>query len=172
MLGHATGWLLTAIALAALAGLRMGEARALEVRDVDLAAERILVRRALSEGDVFPPKSGHERVVPLAPELRDLLVEALRNKLPGARVVVNARGRTPGRANVLSALKELQRRHGLTERSFHSLRHAFCSRLVSCGASVEAVRLLAGHGNLATTQRYVHAAGGDLKAAIAKLAGN
>jgi hypothetical protein len=40
---------------------------------------------------------------------------------------------------------------------------------VSCGASVEAVRLLAGHSDLAITLRYVHALGNDLKAAIAKL---
>jgi integrase len=36
MLTHARGWLRTAIALAALAGLRMGEVRALDVRDVDV----------------------------------------------------------------------------------------------------------------------------------------
>ncbi len=56
-------------------------------------------------------------------------------------------------------------------RSFHSLRHYFCSKLVSCGASIEAVRLLAGHSDLAITQRYVHAQGKELKAAIAKLPG-
>jgi site-specific recombinase XerD len=51
------------------------------------------------------------------------------------------------------------------------LRHYFCSKLLSCGASVEAVRLLAGHSDLAITQRYVHALGNDLRAAIAKLCG-
>jgi integrase/recombinase XerC len=172
MLAHAGGWLRTAIALAALAGLRMGEVRALEVRDVDLTGARLLVRRALSEDEVLPPKSGHERVVPLAPELKELVVESLRDKLPTARVVVNERGGTPGRTHVLARLKSLQRRHGLPERSFHALRHYFCSTLVRRGASLEAVRLLAGHGDLQTTQRYVHAAGGDLRAAIAKLSGN
>jgi integrase len=36
MLGKAGGWLRIAITLAAFAGLRQGEMRALEVRDVDL----------------------------------------------------------------------------------------------------------------------------------------
>jgi integrase len=172
MLSCARGWLRTAIALAAFAGLRMGEVRAIEVRDVDQVDGRILVRRALSEDEVMPPKSGHERVVPLAPELAAVLVEALTDKLPTARVVVNAYGRTPGRTHVLANLKALQRRVGLPERSFHSLRHYFCSTLVRRGASVEAVRLLAGHSDLDTTQRYVHAVGGDLTAAIAKFSGN
>jgi len=172
MLASARGWLRAAIALAAFAGLRMGEVRALEVRDVDLAGGRILVRRALSEDEVMPPKSGHERVVPLAPELAEVLGPFLRDKLPTARVVLNAHGGTPGRTHVLEALKALQRREKLLERSFHALRHYFCSTLVRRGASLEAVRLLAGHSNLHTTQRYVHAAGGELKAAIAKFSGN
>lgn len=172
MLARSSGWLRTAIALAIFAGLRSGEVRALEVRDIDIAGSRILVRRALSEDEVLAPKSGHERIVPLAPELAGVLAGALRDKLPAARVVVNARGRTPNRQHLLTALKALQRRHGLKERSFHSLRHYFCSKLVSLGASIEAVRLLAGHSDLATTQRYVHAAGGDLRDAIARFAGN
>jgi site-specific recombinase XerD len=35
----------------------------------------------------------------------------------------------------------------------------------------EAVRELAGHSKLQTTQRYVHATGADLRDAIAKLRG-
>jgi hypothetical protein len=108
----------------------------------------------------------------LAPELRSALEEAVRCKLPAARVVTNVRGHTPGRQHVLSALKELQRRHGLKERSFHSLRYYLCSALVRRGANVEAVRLLAGHSKLDVTQRYVHATGADLKDAIGKLSGN
>lgn len=169
MLANATGWLRVAIALAVFAGLRMGEVRALEVRDVDLKSDRLLVRRAFSADQVITPKSGHERIVPLAPELRTILVDALRLKPATARVVVNSAGHTPASRHVLAALKRLQRRHGLRERSFHSLRHAFCSMLVRNGASVEAVRLLAGHSKLEVTQRYVHATAGDLVAAIAVL---
>ena len=74
--------------------------------------------------------------------------------------------------HVLTVLKALQARHGLKERSFHSLRHYFCSVLIRHGASVEAVRMLAGHTKLDTAQRYVHANAADLTAAIAKLPSN
>lgn len=55
-----------AVALSALAGMRMGEVRALEVRDVDFDQHRILIRRALSEEASLTPKNNHEREVPLA----------------------------------------------------------------------------------------------------------
>ena len=76
------------------------------------------------------------------------------------------------RQRVLGALKRLEQQLGVREWSFHSLRHYFCSALIRRGASVEAVRLLAGHSKLDVTQRYVHATGDDLRAAIARLPGN
>ena len=68
--------------------------------------------------------------------------------------------------------RRLEQKLQMREWSFHSLRHYFCTTLIRRGASVEAVRVLAGHSGLAVTQRYVHATGADLKAAIAKLSGN
>jgi integrase len=80
MLRHAKGWLRTAVALATFAGLRIGKVRALEVRDVDWTYSRLFVPRALSDGEVVTPKSGHERVVPLAPDLALILAEAVEGK--------------------------------------------------------------------------------------------
>lgn len=44
--------------------------------------------------------------------------------------------------------------------------------MVRHGASIEAVRLLAGHSKLDVTQRYVHAEGGELRSAVGLLSGN
>lgn len=151
------------------AGLRMGEIRALEVRDVDIDAGVIHVRRSLSEDEVVTPKSGHERMVPIAAALRPPLADALRDKLPRARLLMTEGGTTPGRTYVLRKLKALESRAGVSGWSFHSLRHHFISELVRAGASIEAVRLLAGHSKLDVTQRYVHATGDDLRAAVAAL---
>lgn len=169
MLDGATGWLRVAIALAVNAGLRLGEVRALEVRDVDFDGGAIHVRRSLSENDPVTPKSGHERLVPMTRRLQEVLEDATRSKLPRARVIVTVAGSTPRRTLVLRRLKALQRRLGLPGWSFHSLRHHFVSELVRAGASVEAVRLLAGHGKLDVTQRYVHATGADVRSAVAVL---
>jgi site-specific recombinase XerD len=138
---------------------------------VDFKRGHILVRHALSADEVLPPKSGHERVVPLAPELRAVLEEAVRLKMPHVRIIVNERGETPTRQRVLGRFKRLESKLGLREWSFHSLRHYVCSTLIRRGDSVEAVRLLAGHSKLDVTQRYVHATADDLRAAIARLPG-
>jgi len=168
MLG-APGWLGTAIALAALAGMRMGEVRALEARDVDFDQRRLLVRRALSEDASLTPKSGHEREVPLVATLETRLRDATKSKLPRARVVVDDHGETPDRQIVLHQFKRFLRKNGLKERSFHSLRHYFVTELLRGGASAEAVRVLAGHSKLEMTQRYAHASSSDLRAAVDKL---
>ncbi len=43
----------------------------------------------------------------------------------------------------------------------HALRHGFCTELVRSNVGVETVRVLAGHEDLRTTQRYLHAERSD-----------
>ena len=166
---QAQGWLATAIQLSAQAGLRMGEVLALLVGDIDFDQENLLVKRALSGGEVLTPKSGDQRVVPLTPELSAFLHSQVDGHAHDAQVVLDEAGKTPRRQEVLRTFKRLLRKLGLKERSFHSIRHAFLSKLVRRGASVEAVRMLAGHSSLTVTERYVHATAGDLRRAIGLL---
>ncbi|WP_437819403.1 tyrosine-type recombinase/integrase [Sorangium sp. So ce1078] len=62
-----------AFSLAVDAGLRSGEIKALRWSDVDLAQGILVVRLSRSKGELSTPKSGHERVVPLAPQLLAVL---------------------------------------------------------------------------------------------------
>jgi len=48
----------------------------------------------------------------------------------------------------------------------HILRHTFCSHLAMRGAPARAIQELAGHGDLATTQRYMHLSPAALDGAI------
>jgi site-specific recombinase XerD len=52
--------------------------------------------------------------------------------------------------------------------TFHALRHFFCTNLVQRGASVEAIRVLAGHSSVSVTQRYLHATETELTRAMAR----
>jgi integrase len=166
---EADGWLGVAIALAGFGGLRAGEVRAIEVRDVVFESEHIVVRHAMSEDALSTTKSGHERIVEMVPALAARLREAVTGKLPRARIVVDERGRTPRRQEVLYQFQRFLRKSGLKVRSFHSLRHFFISEMVRMGASVEAVRELAGHSSLAVTERYSHSSSRDRRDAVNKL---
>jgi len=59
------------------------------------------------------------------------------------------------------------RRQGLMQRSLVSiLRQTFCSQLAMRGAPARAIQELAGHEDLATTQRYMHLSPASIERAI------
>jgi site-specific recombinase XerD len=55
---------------------------------------------------------------------------------------------------------------GLAIAGVHRLRHTFCSHLAMRGAPARAIQELAGHQDLATTQRYMHLSPATLESAI------
>jgi site-specific recombinase XerD len=60
-------------------------------------------------------------------------------------------------------------RAGLRHKGPHMLRHTFCSHLAMRGVSAKQIQELAGHQDLATTQRYMHLSPAAIDAAIALL---
>ena len=112
-IGAAEGWLRVAIALASLAGLRCGEVRAIEVRDVDLDAGRLFVRRAYSADELGTPKGRDERAVPLTPLLASILAQACEGKASTARLVADKRGEALREAAIGYAWHRLQARLGI-----------------------------------------------------------
>lgn len=159
-----------AFALAAFAGLRMGEVRALRWGDVELERGCLVVRRSLFGTIEAAPKSGHERAIPLAPFLADLLaMERAPKPRPTALVTSEAEGR-PWRAQALRlALHRAQEQAGVGRWTFHALRHYFVTTLFRVGTPAHVVQRLAGHLHLIVTQRYAHAERADLRAAIERV---
>jgi integrase len=167
LIAKSSGWIRIALVLGVYAGLRSGEIRALRVGDIDLDVGVLRVVRTLSGDEEEQPKGDKERIVPLAPQLAEILRGAIEGKKADQRVVLTGRGTTPCRQHVLSRFVELQVRAGARKKwSVHALRHAFCSHLVRVGIGVEAVRALAGHSSIRVTNRYVHATGADLQGAM------
>ncbi|MHB1507978.1 MAG: tyrosine-type recombinase/integrase [Acidimicrobiales bacterium] len=149
-----------AIALMALAGLRIAEVAALNVDDVAISARKGLVTIRRGKGDV-------SRSVPLSAEAR---------KLVGAWLIARPESSPP--ALFLSgsgerlAVRSLDRAVRLTGElagvslSAHVLRHTFLTRLVRSGADLVLVAELGGHRSLETTRRYSLPSEADRQAAV------
>jgi integrase len=154
-------------ALAAFAGLRSGEVRGLRWSDVDLRGGIISVRRSITHGQETTPKSGSHRSVPIAAPLRELLEDAAKaKKNPWAHVALTRAGKLWGQAGLNQAFERAQVKAKRTGWSFHDLRHFFVTELVRLGAPVPAIQRMAGHADLATTERYADMVASDLRSAV------
>jgi integrase len=137
------------------AGLRTGEIIALEWSDVDFRRHFITVARSEWNGHVTLPKGGKKRRVPMTKKLE----ETLRNHrhLIGPRVLYRDDGVSTSKQTLTTWMTSAQKRAGLkVTGNKHQLRHTFCSHLAMKGATVIAIKELAGHRELGTTMKYMH----------------
>jgi integrase len=127
-----------------------------EQGDIDYQRNYIHIQRSDWEGHLTTPKSGRSRKIDVTERLRAALKKA--RHLRGDRVLWRDDG-FPKVTQVLLA-KWMSRGQDLAgvevTGGIHILRHTFCSRLAMAGAPALAIKELAGHQSLATTQRYMH----------------
>ena len=165
-----------ALGLAAFAGLRLGELRALTWGHVNLEAGTIAVSRSmLPDGTAKTPKTAAgARTVPLVPPLRRVLV-AWRLRSPHTRpedlVVCTADGGPVQERNVRRVLEDAKERAGLASTdgrlSMHTLRHAYCSALATAGLSPTTLARITGHSDPGFTLRTYARDGRDEAALVA-----
>ena len=149
---------LIAVLLGGDAGLRCGEITALEWSDVNLPRGFITVARSAWHGKVTLPKGGRSRRVPLTSALAAALkAHRAASLLKGPRVLLAERAGPASQKVLRTWMGAAQRRAGLkVNGNLHILRHTFCSHLAMRAAPAMAIKELAGHANLSTTQRYMH----------------
>lgn len=127
------------------AGLRLSEVCDLRLGDVDLSAQRLIVRAG---------KKNRDRSVPLSPALHT----ALKTYLP-----VRGEAQTDhlliyrGQAAKYDLIRGRLRRYGKqveVEVSPHRLRHTLATRLLNAGMPITSIQRLLGHEKLETTMIY------------------
>ena len=154
------------------AGLRQGEARALQWSDIRVHPEpTIRVRRSRDKELEHAPKGKKGRTVPLTPRLLEAL-EALPRRRGKPHVLLNEQdGRVPLTAKAVKVrILRAERAAGMAETGLsHKLRHTFATRLVAAGVSLWVIKELLGHRDLRTTQRYLHSLKGASTEAIRAL---
>jgi len=153
------------IALCAFAGLRLGEASAVQLPDVDFLRRVLLVRRQVQragggEVEVSPPKYGSERNVAIPDELATMLSEHVRTH--GVRgdeswLFVGDHGNPPHQNTVGYWWRKTRRDAGVDHIRLHDLRHYFASGLIASGCDVVTVQRALGHSKPTTTlNTYAH----------------
>jgi integrase len=146
------------------AGLRCGEMLALEWTDVDLSQRMLHVKRSEWRGHVTEPKGGRSRRIPMTGRLGAALQS--HRHLRGNRVLCEEDGRPLSKRIIQRLVERLSRRANLAKTGIHIMRHSFCSHLAMRGAPAKAIQELAGHRDLATTQRYMHLSPAAVEGAI------
>jgi site-specific recombinase XerD len=129
------------------AGLRIAEAIALEVRDVD--GERGVIR-------VRHGKGNKAREAKLSPSLHQWLRDYWRMEQPqGPHLFASRTGRLPRDYTIRKALARAASDAWIKKRvTPHVLRHSFATHLLEHGTDVNVVRALLGHASIKTTARY------------------
>ena len=136
-------------------GLRVSEASALRVGDIDSAPDRMCVR-------VNSGKGGADRYSVLSPSLLEALRRHCRSsgahRNPGGWMFANAQG-TDG-VNIENLQRAYQRARACAgidkPGGTHTLRHCFATHLLEGGIDLFTISKLLGHGHISTTGRYLH----------------
>ncbi len=143
-------------AVLALSGLRLGEALALQWKDIDFCMKAIYVSKSYSYwGGIQEPKTASSRrAVTLLPVLADMLLshrEHMKKHAPDD-YLFQTRGLRPlDPANARKRFDDTLTRAKLKAVTLHSLRHSYASILLSSGASIKALQHALGHSSATMT---------------------
>lgn len=147
-------------------GLRLGELCALKWSDIDfqegvLRVNRTALRITSSCGTrlvVQTPKSdSSERAIPLPDELLVLLGRARGAEATSAFILTGYTDRPMEPRTIQYRFHRFLAAHNFPLRGFHTLRHSFASRCISCGMDAKSLSEILGHSSVKTTlQLYVH----------------
>jgi integrase/recombinase XerC len=132
------------------AGLRVGEAVALDRDDLDL--DRRLVHVRAGKGD-------RDRVVPFGPPCAEALHTWLAERgtpREGEAVFVNNRGGRLSSRSAWRIARDAGAMNGIPDVHPHALRHSCATHLMGAGADLRAIQEQLGHASLSTTQKYTH----------------
>jgi integrase/recombinase XerD len=129
------------------AGLRVSEAVALKVSDID--SQRMLIR-------VEQGKGAKDRYAMLSPRLLDVLRRYYRAARPTEYLFPSWRSnRHLCSTSLQNACREAALLSGIRKHiTVHTLRHSFATHLLENGTDIRLIQVLLGHSRIDTTARY------------------
>lgn len=139
------------------AGLRVSEVCALQIGDVESAADRMCLK-------VRQAKGGKDRYTLLSPRLLNALRVYWQTCRPRIWLFPNQAGDGPLFDQTAQRMyRAACDRAGLKDAAgIHTLRHSFATHLLEAGVDLHTIQRLLGHGHISTTMRYLHLAQNQL----------
>ena len=160
------------VQLAIMTGARRGELVALKFSDIDYNTGRITIERAAVKltGQPIttkPPKDYEVRSVVVPTECIELIQELKAEKeqeaeklgdqwIEGGWIFTQWNGEIMNPMTPTKWFEKFLAKNGLKHRKFHSLRHTSATLLLYGGASIKQVQGRLGHGDIETTNKYLH----------------
>lgn len=173
------------IQLAIMTGARRGELVALKFSDVDYNAETITIERAAVKVpkkpvELKPPKDYETRLVTIDKNCVDLIKKLKEEKDRNAELLGSQwhgedwlftqwNGEMMNPHTPTKQFSKFLKRHNLQHRKLHSLRHTSATLMLYGGVSIKQVQRRLGHGDIETTNKYLHALEEADKTAISVL---
>lgn len=156
----------TILLLTHLAGMRIGEVAALRVCDVvdseGAVRDEINLSAAQTKGNRSRTVLLNQRMrAELASYVQTITVEDVKQAL-----FATQRSAAFTANSLTQVVNGLYKQAGLTGATSHSGRRGFLTNLAEKGVSVRVMMALAGHANMATTQRYIDLRPGVLRNAV------
>ena len=133
------------------AGLRVGEALNLRVRDIDSSRMVLRIEQGKGQKDRYPP---------LSPTLLAKLREYWKIFRPSEILFPGRSPETPLSEHALQdAIGRARKRSGIRKHiKSHTMRHSFATHLLEAGVDIRTIQIILGHRNLNTTAVYLHVA--------------
>ncbi|MDP2858074.1 MAG: tyrosine-type recombinase/integrase [Bacillota bacterium] len=142
------------------AGLRVGEVLALQVRDLDWAAGKVMIRQG---------KGAKDRVVWINEDLLELLRQWRERRPAGSNglLFTTLQGGELDARYIRELVKRLAKRAGIEKDVHpHLLRHTMATDLLRSTKNLRLVQKALGHSNITTTTIYAHIVDGELEEAM------
>lgn len=158
--------------LALYMGARRGELVALKFSDIDFNTNKITIERSAfklsgQKMQFKPPKDNETRCITVSTACISLIEELKREKEreayrigtqwhEGGWLFTQWNGEIINISTPSHWFNDFLKRNGLPHRKFHALRHTSATLLLYGGVNVRQVQSRLGHGNIKTTNIYLH----------------
>ena len=145
----------TLISLIYSAGLRIGEALSLKIKDVDSERMMLYIRQA---------KGKKDRYVPLSKVLLTLLKQYYVVYRPKTYLFEGADNKMYTASSARAILRVAVKKCNIHKRvTLHTLRHSYATHLLESGTDIRLIQELLGHNSPKTTMIYTHVSSSSLQ---------